>query len=221
MKLLLTSGGLQNDTIKSAAAEMLGKPFGESNLCYIPTAAVAEGGDHFWMIDSLLGVHGLGWKEFDVLELSGLPKDEIVRRLDHADVIYAEGGNLYYLMKQIEDRELSDTLRQMLETKLYIGVSAGSMIFSKYHSKEVVDQFGETDDAKIGITESPLPLVDFYLKPHLDNKLFGGRTKAWAKEIADKVDFPIYFIDDQTAIKIVDGKLEVISEGEWLVFNND
>lgn len=35
---------------------------------------------------------------------------------------------------------------------------------------------------------------------------------------AAKVDYPLYAVDDETAIKVVDGKVEVVSEGEWKLF---
>ena len=34
-----------------------------------------------------------------------------------------------------------------------------------------------------------------------------------------EIGVPAYATDDQTAIKVVDGVVEVISEGHWLRFN--
>jgi len=39
-------------------------------------------------------------------------------------------------------------------------------------------------------------------------------AERWVAEIGG----PAYAIDDQTAIKVTDGTVEVVSEGEWKLF---
>ena len=80
---------------------MLGKPFGSANVVFVPTASVAEPGDHGWVVTDMSRLHGLGWREFDVLELNGLPRQMVLDRLFHADVIYVEGGSHYHLARSI------------------------------------------------------------------------------------------------------------------------
>ena len=63
--------------------------------------------------------------------------------------------------------------------------------------------------------ESPFGLFDWYLKPHLYSPGFPERDDAWADDIAGRADFPIYFIDDDTAVRVVDGVVDVVSEGRW------
>jgi dipeptidase E len=41
---------------------------------------------------------------------------------------------------------------------------------------------------------------------------------AHAERWAVGIGGPAYAIDDQTAIKVVDGKVEVVSEGQWRHF---
>jgi dipeptidase E len=43
-----------------------------------------------------------------------------------------------------------------------------------------------------------------------------AEAERWAADIAG----PAYAIDDQTAIKVADGKAEVISEGQWRQFGS-
>jgi dipeptidase E len=38
MKLLLTSGGVTNDSIRNALVDMLGKPIEEADALFVPTA---------------------------------------------------------------------------------------------------------------------------------------------------------------------------------------
>ena len=72
-RMLLTSNGITNETQRAALLDLLGRPFAEASVVYIPTAATADSGDHAWLVSAMAQVHGLGWREFDVLELNGEP----------------------------------------------------------------------------------------------------------------------------------------------------
>ena len=65
-----------------------------------------------------------------------------------------------------------------------------------------------TDDRTLGI-------VDFSIFPHLDNPDLPWNTMATAEEWAAGLSRPAYAIDDETALKVVDGTVEVVSEGHW------
>jgi dipeptidase E len=110
VKLLLTSAGLRNETLRQALQDLLGKPFASANVVYVPTASLAEPGDHGWFVADLNRLHALGWREFDMLELNGLPRQMVLDRLRHADVIYVEGGSHYHLARSITSNGLADGL---------------------------------------------------------------------------------------------------------------
>jgi dipeptidase E len=99
--MLLTSAGITNEILSAALADLVGKPFAEASLAFIPTASAAAEGDHGWFVEDLSRLHGLGWRELDILELNGLPRQMVIERLRRADVIYAEGGNHYHLANSI------------------------------------------------------------------------------------------------------------------------
>src|ERR1700754_1147504 len=101
MTLLLRASGLRNETLRDALRDMLGKPFRSANVVYVPTASVAEPGGHGWFAADLHRLHGLGGREFDVLERNGLPSQLVLDRLLNADVVYVEGGNHYHLARSI------------------------------------------------------------------------------------------------------------------------
>jgi dipeptidase E len=185
---------------------------------YVPTASVAEPGDHGWFVEDMSRLHALGWREFDVLELNGLPRRMVLDRLLHADVIYVEGGNHYHLARSITGNDLAGGFLEVLESRVYVGVSAGSMIFSRNLTEHSADVIGDAADLRVlGATtvEPPFGLFDWYLKPHLYSPDFPERSDAWAERIAARADFPIYFIDDETAVRVSDDKVDVISEGRW------
>ena len=222
MRLLLTSAGIQNESLKAALTDLVGKPFDQANVVFIPTASVAASGHHGWLVEDLNRVYALGWREFNMLELNGLPRQMVLDRLRHADVIYAEGGNPYHLARSIIANELADDMADMLGTKVYVGASAGSMIFSKRLTEQTAEALGDTGDLrKLGETRarSPFGLFDWYLKPHLHSLQVPNRDDAWLAGLGNKVSFPIYAIDDQSAVRVRDGEVDVVSEGRWTLVN--
>jgi dipeptidase E len=218
VNLLLTSSGLRNEALRDALRDMLGKPFGSANVVFIPTASVAEPGDHRWFVEDMGRLYGLGWREFDVLELNGLPRPMVLDRLRHADVVYVEGGSHYHLARSITGNNLADDFLTALDSRVYVGVSAGSMIFSRNLTERSADVMGDAADLHVlGATtvQPPFGLFDWYLKPHLDSPDFPERDDAWADGIVARADFPVYFIDDGTAVRVRGDKVDVVSEGRW------
>jgi dipeptidase E len=143
-------------------------------------------------------LHALGWREFDVLELNGLPRQMVLERLLQADVIYAEDGNHYRLARSITLNVLAGGLEKALEDRVYVGVSAGSMTFSRNLNERSASVIGDVPDLHVlGATtlEPPLGLFDWYLKPHLYSPDFPERGDDWADRI--------------------NGEEIVVSEGRW------
>jgi dipeptidase E len=220
--MLLTSNGITNESLRSALADLVGRRFGAARVVFIPTASVAVAGDHGWFIEDLSRLHGLGWREFDVLELNGLPAPTVIQRLRHADVIYAEGGNHYHLANSIIANGLAGEMTGILEEKVYVGVSAGSMIFSRNLSKRTGEAFAEQDDFRLlgdSAARSPFELFDWYLKPHLKSPGFPERTPAWFERAAAKLDCPVYAIDDDSAVRVRGDEVDLVSEGDWRLLN--
>ena len=222
-RLLLTSAGVRNDALTTALRDLLGKPFGRAALAFIPTASVAAPGDHGWFISEMTRLHGLGWREFDILELNGLPAPVVLDRLRHADVIYASGGNHYHLANSITANGLAAQMADILQSKVYVGVSAGSMIFSRNLSARAGDAFGEQADLRIlGETpvRPPFGLFDWYVKPHLNSPDFPQRNQAWFEKAAASLDFPVYALDDDSAVRVRGDEIDVVSEGTWGLLND-
>jgi dipeptidase E len=79
---------------------------------------------------------------------------------------------------------------------------------------------GETYDDSEPLTGSDeaLGLVDFSVFPHLDREDMPATPLADIERWAAGLSVPAYAIDDQTAIRVVDGNVEVVSEGHWKLF---
>jgi len=220
VKLLLTSGGVTNPSIRDALVALLGKPIEESAALFIPTA---QWGHPMCGPESVLrsiaapanegGLCNLGWQSVGVLELTTLPSLPVSRWhpwVQAADVLLVDGGEAVFLARWIRQSGLAELFPSLVDT-VWVGVSAGSMALTPRIGKEFVELDPSGGDETLG-------LVDFSIFPHLDYPGWSDNTleaaRVWAGTIAGRS----YAIDDQTAISVNDGVVEVISEGHWEQF---
>ena len=223
MKLLLTSAGVKNASIRNALVELLGKPIADSSALCIPTAAYGhpEVGPgvvpwRFISGNSDLPMVGLGWKSVGVLELTALPsigEERWVPLVRETDVLLASGGDALYLCHWMRQSLLADLLPSLSQT-VWVGLSAGSMVMTPRIGEDFV---GWKPPA--GGDDSTLGVVDFCICPHLAPDGMPGNSMAEAEQWAAGIERPAYAIDDETAIKVVDGTVEVVSEGHWKLFS--
>jgi dipeptidase E len=217
MKLLLTSAGIKNASIHDALLELLGKPIAESDALCIPTALYGHpmaGPRQAWRFISgqepRSPMVGLGWKSLGVLELTALPsldEERWVPLIRETDVLLVDGGDAAYLCHWMRASGLADLLESLRET-VWVGVSAGSMVMTPRIGDEFVTWQSPAGDRALGV-------VDFSIYPHLENPDLPGNTLAAAERWAAGMPGPAYAIDDETAIKVVDGAIDVVSEGYW------
>lgn len=215
MKLLLTSAGLSNQTIIGALEKLLGKPTRGAKLAYIPTAANVEPGDKSWLIDDLNNFRKVGF-EVDIVDISAVPKEIWLPRLEVAKVLFLGGGNTFHLMYWVKQSGLIESLPKLLTDRVYAGISAGSCIAGPTIQNKVQDLFGEKYELDI---KKGLGLVDFQIIPHLNSPSFEKMRKESLEIASREVKEPVYAIDDNSAISVDDGKVEIISEGDWCKFN--
>lgn len=220
MKLLLTSGGLTNKSISDALFELVGKKPEETSLVFIPTASNVEKGDKDWLIDDLKNIQKQGFKQIEIADISAVPKEIWLPKFEEADVLFFEGGNTYHLMREMNRVGLTEILPELLKAKVYVGVSAGSMVTCpdlQLTTSKIV--YGEDLDEIENM--KALGLVDFYVLPHLNNPYFENLRKdnQRIQESLKNTSQKVLILDDNSAVKVLDGKMEIISEGEYLEFN--
>lgn len=219
MKLLLTSAGIKNPSIHDALVELLGKPIAESNALCIPTAIYPFPGGPSMAYRFISGktanpMAELGWKSLGVLELTALPsirREVWVAAVEEADALLVYGGDVSFLCRWMRESGLADLLPSLHRT-VYVGVSAGSMV--------TAPTFGETysDPERPFVIDKGLGLVGFALLPHVDHEDHPESSMAKVERMAADVPVPTYAIDDETAIKVADGSIDVVSEGHWRLF---
>ncbi len=221
MKLLLTSAGVRNPSIHEALVGLLDKPIADCTALCIPTALYGHpmgtpaAAWRFMNGRSGCPMCELGWKSLGVLELTALPSIGQSRWepwVRDADVLLVEGGDAVYLAHWMRQSGLAALLPSLSRT-VWVGLSAGSMVMTP----RVGEEFVETKPSITG-DDATLGLVNFSIFPHLDYPSFPENTMAHAEKWAARIGHPAYAIDDQTAIKVVDGEVEVISEGHWRYF---
>lgn len=220
MKLLLTSAGIKNPSIHKALLELLGKPIAEASALCIPTAGYGHpqgspGGA--WRFISgrepNCPMCELGWKSLGVLELtalSSIDKERWVSWVRETDVLLVNGGDALYLCHWMRQSGLADLLPSL--GAVWVGLSAGSMVMTPRIGQDFVGWKPPTG------SDETLGLVDFSIFPHLDHEMLPENTMKDAQRWAAGIPNSAYAIDDQTAIKVVDATVEVVSEGHWKLF---
>lgn len=220
MKLLLTSAGISNKSIHNALVDLLGKPIAGASALFVPTAiyAIPNGGDLARRV--ICGSLGdpfceLGWKSLGVLELTALLsiKQELwVPMLQETDALLVGGGDCQYLTYWMQQSGLANLLPSLLRKTVYVGLSAGSMVMTRFGTTYGNHTLPAESDKSLG-------LFDFALHPHLDHEWFPANSLNNLEKLAATIPVPSYAIDDHTAIKVINGTVEVVSEGHWKLFD--
>ena len=216
MKLVLTSGGISNKSIEDELRNIIGKDFKGLKMLFCITASNYEGGDmNEWLIEDLIALRNLGFI-IDVCDINGISIENFIHRFEWADVFYFEGGNTQWLRKCINSSGLEEHLKELLETRVWIGASAGSIVLcpTVYNScQELFDEYVKD------FPEDGLGFVDFQFIPHLNNESFPKIRKenlVNSSKKLKKIDGKkLYVLDDSSAIFINDKEIKIVSEGEW------
>jgi dipeptidase E len=241
MKLLLTSAGVSNPSIQDALVGLLGKPIAESSALVIPTAIYPFPGGAVGAFQAITGVAksplvDLGWKSVGVLELTALPSIERevwATTVREADALLVWGGDPVYLAYWMKHSGLADLLPSLRPEMVYVGVSAGSIamaslfgetyrdqpkcIGERLSSEEIVFTRPEGEMTVTLVMAEGAGLVDFAIIPHVefDDHLDVANAEKWA----GRLPVPAYALDDATAVTVIDGSVEVVSEGQWKLFS--
>lgn len=214
MKMLLTSGGVTTPGLRAALDGLLGKPVEDATALCIPTAQWGQPQCGPVSVRGFVaglppwgGMTALPWASLGVLELTALPSIGTERWqpwVRDADVLLVDGGEATYLAHWMRESGLADLLPAL--DVVWVGVSAGSMVMTPRIGADFVGWPGARDDRALG-------LVDFSIFPHLD--VFPDNTMEAAQRWAAEIGGPGYVLDDRSAVRVVDGVVDVVSDGRW------
>lgn len=241
MNLLLTSSGISNPSIHQALVGLLGKPVAECNALFVPTAIYPFPDGACKAFQAVVGrakspLCDLGWKSLGLLELTALPsidREVWTATVRGADALLVWGGDPVYLSYWMRQSGLAALLPSLSSDMVYVGVSAGSMAMAgmfaetyfdlpkcsgdRLSSEEIVFEGPDGDMAMALVTAQGAGLVDFAMIPHVD--FDDQRDVANAEKWASRLAVPTYALDDATAVQVTSEAVQVVSEGQWRLFN--
>lgn len=218
MRLVLTSGGISNESIKKELRSILGRNFDGLKMLFCTTASNYDGGNmNDWLIEDLQDFKSLGF-QIDVCDINGASIERFLPRFEWADVFYFEGGNAQWLMHSIQRSGLRKHLGGLLKTRVWIGASAGSCVLCPTTCNACQDLFDEKTIASL--PTNGLGFVDFQFIPHMNSEWFPRVQKAnllaEQKKLTKLDGKKLYAVDDAGAVFVNGEDIKIISEGDWL-----
>ena len=198
MKLLLTSAGLENKIIRDFATSQISE-FKSKTVGVIITGQTAE--ERIYIDQSLKELRDLGMTTISM----NISKDDNFNDLAEFDMYYVCGGNTFYILDRIRKTGVDNILLKAIKKdKLYIGVSAGSIIMAKNIKTANVGKDG--DDNEIGLKDiSGFNIIPFHFFPHYDET-----EKEAVEEFYKTEQKPIMALTDDQAIFVDDNNYTLI-----------
>jgi dipeptidase E len=207
MKLVLCSEGFHTPNTVEACAKLVGKPKDQISVGIINEAFAVELGDKRWVLENLNSAAQNFGGEIDIINLLALSIEEVEQRFANKDVIFVVGGHTDYLMSVFKKTGFDKLLPKLLETKVYVGSSAGSQVVSKRISEEAYKtMYGE--EGTYGTTQY-LGLVDLSVMPHLNSPHFPNRKEKFLEAVKN-YDGLVYGLNDDSAVVVDGDKIELI-----------
>ncbi len=208
MKFLLTSYGLSTKEQELELKNLIGRDFAGLKMFFCITASNKDGGDQSWIIDDLEKLKRLGFI-VDICDLNGADRANLLERLEQADVLYFEGGDTPWLREAIKASGIEEHLPRLLETRVWLGTSAGGCVLSPVFYDSCAEWF---EDKPRGLSEG-LGLIDFQFLPHLNSRHFPENTIAnienVKKNLVEVGGKKLYCIDDAGAVSVNGDEIKV------------
>jgi len=201
MKLLLCSEAFQTSNTVDACAQLVDKPKENISVAVINEAYAVDPGDKYWTIDNLHNAASNFKGGIDLINLLALSPQEIEERIAPHDVIFCIGGNMDYLMRTFDTSGFSDLLPKLLQDKVYVGSSAGSIILGERLPTSAYTAIYGGSREKWEV-EKYLGFVGFAFLSHLNSTTFPNNRAEILGEVCKDIDFPVYSMQDDSAIVI-------------------
>lgn len=219
MKLLLTSkGGFPNQDLVTACSDLVGKPVEDISFAVINEAYSVMGNDKRWVAMQLNAIATKFGGTMDIVNLRALDLDQIEQRLIAADAVYCVGGHTDFLMRTVLDSGLDRIISGVLDKKVWVGSSAGSMILG-HRTPIVASETELTDGNDYGISKY-LELVDFGICPHTDRKGYPSSIQEMESIYGAQPEVPIYGLADDSAV-LVDGDQISVIGSKPIIFSGN
>lgn len=191
-KIVLTSCGVIDSKLKEQFYKLLDKDISKVKLLYITIAVDGEKDtDRTWLEEEYATILDLGIKEENIVEY------HYEENMDFSsyDIIYMIGGNTFYLLKELREKNLAEKIIQAINNGvIYIGSSAGSIILGK-----TIETALPYDENWVNLVDfKGLNIVDGIIIPH------ANRKQDFIKEAKQKYSDKIIELYDDYGIVITD-----------------
>lgn len=240
MKLLLTSSGIADDALLRALEDLLGTPVVEASALVVPVGILPFTGGPQMAARLLRGeagatLTGLGWASLGLLDLPALPsirRDVWLPALEAADALLVWGGDPLFVSHWLRESELADLLPTL--DLVYVGVSAGAIATAAVFGETYTDPLGgagtplSSEEVVFTVDGEEVPrtlhtaagagFVDVAVIPHYLNPNHPDASRENAELWAARIPAVTYAIDERTALRVVDGVVDVVGDGEWRRF---
>ncbi len=200
--LILTSNGLSSQALIDALRPITD---GLSKAVIVTTASVGYK-ENDWHIPKLKEeLHSLGlssdYFDFDLQD---------PRLLLQYDLIEINGGNPFYLLKSMKNSGCGNILKELAESKILIGVSAGSIVLQ--NSIRLVAQYSPEMNNDVNLFDlSGFRLTDIEILPHYSRFLSRfERFEECARKYEEDVGHKVIRLDDGQGILIESSKYSII-----------
>ena len=216
MKLVLISIGIQNKSIENELRNIISKGLKGLKVLFCVTASNYYSDEmNGWLIEDFKFFQNNGF-EIDICDINGMNLESLLPRFERADVLYFGGGNTQWLRSCIKISGLEEHFKKLLETRVWIGVSAGSCVLSPTISNPVLNLADETIE---GYPPDGLGLVDFQFIPHLNSPSYSKfneeNIRRECVKLTENDGKKLYALDDESALFIDNGIVKIVSEGTW------
>jgi dipeptidase E len=222
MKMILTSSditGVPNGI--ETVEKLVGKNRQDINIAIINEASAVDFGGHRWAIAEMEHLARDFGGEIEIVHLLAISKEQAKERIEIADVVLVLGGNSDYLKTVFDKTGFSEYLPDILEKKLYIGSSAGSMILGHRPTTKIwTDVYQETEYADKFFDFVELEFLPHFHSPYFERKgRVGSRMIDYAVKESKISNCPIYAVSDKAAV-VIDGDNILVIGDDYLIIEN-
>jgi dipeptidase E len=207
--LLLTSGGMKFQIVRDEVLKLISKQPKDIQIAHIITAS-KHTSDPSWVIDDSNGVKELGFNVEEV-DIEGKGEDELLSILSDKDIVYVQGGDPFFLLKQIRLNGFDKVIKKLLDKDvIYIGHSAGTYVACPTLEMAL---WHKPNRERHGITDlTGMNLVPVIITVHYEE----ARRQAYLQGISS-TNIPVKILNDDQALLFKDGKMELVGDTNEIV----
>ena len=202
-KLLLASDGA---FLIHEGYKLLGTPKAKLNIGYVTTASKGVGSREY--VERHKAAMTAAGYRFAEIDIEGKTKAKLYAFFRNKNVIHAEGGNTFYLLKAIRESGFDHIIKKLVAGGVaYVGTSAGAYIAcptieTSTWGPKIKDRYGLENLAALN-------LVPFLLKAHYTDDL-----KKMLTVKIKQCKYPVRILRDGQGILVNDDTYTFVGEGK-------